>query len=149
MIRKYTVVCSGILSVIMIILISFSFINGTTCKYTLSINTTERETFLTCYRGKVVALHSNINGDLVSEWKVEARQFIFLDQLIYFVYSREMIVDDRNEGPNDKFNRISSGYRFLFYRYEREGDDIMLMQEFPEQTIIFGKITGRLSYFQK
>ena len=146
MIRRYLIGISLTLSLLLIATIAVAFLNGTTCRYSLDIEDNGRNTFLTCFRGKIVALHSQHDeeGKLLSKWKVEARQFRLGQQQIFFVYSRKAVFDDMKEDPNDHFNRISSGYRFLFYKFIRDGDDVYILENFPNFEVHKGTLKGKL-----
>ncbi|YCO00520.1 hypothetical protein ACB087_05635 [Vibrio sp. VNB-15] len=146
MINRFVVNSAFTLSIIILAIILYAFINGATCRYSLTLKTDERDTFLTCYRGKVVVLHSkqDAEGNLLSKWKVEARQLRIGSQMIQFVYSRDAIIDDRKEDSNDHFNRISEGYKFLFYNTKRSGDTLYVAQSFPRYYIHVGQIDGKI-----
>lgn len=151
MIKRYLIIAAILLSVSIISLTVIGFLNGTTCRYSLNIKDNGRDTFLTCFRGKVIALHSQHDqaGNLLSKWKVEARQFRLGQQQIYFVYSREAVVDDTREDSNDHFNRISSGYRFLFYKFIRDKDDVYILENFPNFNIHKGTLKGKLDLWDE
>jgi len=132
---------------------TYAFLNGSSCQYsmTLHVPDDDRDVFLTCYRGKVVALQTKQDdkGEFLSKWKVEARQLRLGEQTIYFVYSRKLLVDDNKQDENDHFNQISSGYKFLFYRLVRDGDDIYVFQSFPRYYVHKGTILGTLDIWEK
>lgn len=138
-----SIVMSGILAVVLL----YGFLVGATCQYSISIHVPddERDVLLTCYRGKVVALQTKTaeDGRIISKWKVEARQLRFGDQTIYFVYSRIPLVTGQNQDSNDRFNQISSGYNFLFYKIIRSNeDDVYIFQNFPRNYVHKGRIEG-------
>ncbi len=135
-----------LLGLLFMAFVSGTALYGATCQYQLTVVQPERETFLTCYRGKVVTLHSKLDaqGNYLSKWKVEARQLRFGKQVVFFVYSRVALIDDLKADPNDEFNQISSGYKLLFYRMEQYGSRVLIFQDFPRFNILWGDIEGRL-----
>ncbi|NPD10349.1 hypothetical protein HLM86_016570 [Vibrio ostreicida] len=144
-----TFIYVSLLSFSVLILIStYSFLNGSTCNYSIDLHVPddERDVLLTCYRGKVVVLESQQDeqGKLISKWKIEARQLRIGDQMIYFVYSRIPLINSSEYNATDRFNQISSGYRFLFYRFVRQGNDLYIFQAFPRYFVHKGKIEGKL-----
>lgn len=151
MINRTVMSLALLLTVCIILTILYSFINGATCRYSINFKTDERDTFMTCYRGKVVAMHSkqSEHGDLLSKWKVEARQFKLGDQVIHFIYRRDPIVDDRLQDSNDHFNHVTSGYRVLFYNSKRHGDKVYLFKNFPRYNVHVGTINGKLDYWDQ
>ena len=151
MMRRITVMTAITLSLLLLAMVFYAFINGTTCRYSLTLKTNERDTFLTCYRGKVVVLHSkqDSEGNLLSKWRVEARQLMIGSQMIQFIYSREAIIDDNKEDSNDHFNRISDGYKFLFYNTKRSGNTLYVAQNFPRYYIHVGQIEGKIDMWDK
>ena len=74
------------------LILTYAFLNGSTCQYSINLHVPddERDVFMTCYRGKVVALQTKQDqqGNFLSKWKVEARQLRIGEQTVYFVYSR-------------------------------------------------------------
>ncbi len=122
---------------------------GASCRYELSIDLEERNTFLTCYRGKVVLLHTkkDENGQLSSKWKVEARQLKIGSQVVFFVYSRTRLSGNGNDDYNDRYNQISDGYKFLFYYFIRKNDALYIFQEFPEPNVYQARVKGKLDFF--
>ncbi|HAS6020293.1 TPA: hypothetical protein I7234_15835 [Vibrio vulnificus] len=127
----------------------YAFLNGSSCRYSISLYVVEddRYVFMTCYRGKVVALQTRQNeqGEILSKWKVEARHFRLSSQSIYFVYSRTPLVHGSQVDANDRFNEISSGFKLLFYNMQRSGDkDVYIFQEFPRYYVHKGTIDGVL-----
>ncbi|NOH63362.1 hypothetical protein [Vibrio sp. RE88] len=134
------------------LILTYAFLNGSTCQYSINLHVPddERDVFMTCYRGKVVALQTKQDqqGNFLSKWKVEARQLRIGEQTVYFVYSRTKLIDDNQEDSNDHFNQISSGYRFLFYRLIRQGNDIYIFQSFPRFYIHKGQIEGKLDIWE-
>ena len=52
-----TVLLSALLASVFI----YGWINGSTCHYTLTLKTDERDTAATCYRGKAVVIHTKVN----------------------------------------------------------------------------------------
>lgn len=147
---KYINKIALVLTLLFFTLYFYAFLNGSSCNYSMNINNEMKNTFLTCYRGKVVALHvkKDSEGNYLSQWKVEARQFKFSSQVIYFVYSRELIIDDNIEDSNDLYNKVSSGYRFLFYNTIRKGNKIYIFQTFPEVSVIEAKINGFMDFWE-
>jgi hypothetical protein len=98
----------------------------------------------------VVALQTKTaeDGHIVSKWKVEARQLRFGEQTVYFVYSRvPLITEDIENNSNDRFNQISSGYNFLFYKMVRVEDEIFIFQNFPRSFVHKGKVEGFLDFW--
>ncbi|RTZ17899.1 hypothetical protein EJ063_03680 [Vibrio aquaticus] len=142
-----SLIVTGILSSV----VMYGFLVGATCQYSISLHVPEdkRDVSLTCYRGKVVALQTKTasDGRIISKWKVEARQFRFGNQAVYFVYSRVPLITNTKEDSNDRFNQISSGYTFLFYHIVRENDGIYLLQTFPHNYIHKGKIEGFMDFW--
>lgn len=147
MIKRYLIGAAILLSVSIMVVTISAFLNGTTCRYSLNVKDNGRDTFLTCSRGKVIVLHSlhDKSGNLLSKWKVEARQFRLGQQQIFFVYSREAVIDDSKEDSNDNFNRISSGHRLLFYKFIRNKDDVYILENFPNFNIHKGTLKGKLN----
>ncbi len=135
-----------LLSAALVFLTLYGFVAGSTCQYSISLHVPddERDVFMTCYRGKVVALQSKVDkyDKIVSKWKVEAQQLRFGDQTIYFVYSRVPLITDDKQDTNDRFNQISSAYNLLFYKMIRAKEDIYIFQTFPRSYIHKGKIEG-------
>lgn len=133
--------------------VAYGFFNGSTCQYSMSLHVPDddRDLFLTCYRGKVVALQTKQNqqGEIVSKWKVEARQLKIGQQAIYFVYSRTPLISNNQVDENDRFNQISAGYKFLFYRLIRQGEHLYVFQAFPRHFVHNAKISGRLDMWDQ
>lgn len=129
-------------------LLAYAFLNGASCRYSISlyIPDEERNVFMTCYRGKVVALQTNENeqGRLLSKWRVEARHLRLGSQSVYFVYSRVPVTENLYYDANDRFNEISSGYKFLFYRIHRQENKVYIFQTFPRYYVHEGEIDGVL-----
>jgi len=143
-----SLISSGLLAVVLL----YGFLAGASCQYSVSIHVADddRDTLLTCYRGKVVALQTKAadDGHIVSKWKVEARQLRFGDQTVYFVYSRvPLVTGEIEDNSNDRFNQISSGYNFLFYRMVRVEDEIFIFQNFPRRFVHKGKVEGFLDFW--
>lgn len=151
MLGRNVIVLSLIVMGILSSVIMYGFLVGATCQYSISIHVPDdqRDVLLTCYRGKVVALQTKTasDGSIISKWKVEARQFRFGDQTVYFVYSRVPLITNTKEDSNDRFNQISSGYNFLFYNMVRDDDNIYVMQTFPRNYIHKGKIEGFMDFW--
>ena len=127
-------------------------LNGASCRYELSVSTDEKETFMTCYRGKVVLLHTkrDTEGGVSSKWKVEARQLKLGSQAVFFVYGRERISGaDGDDDPNDRYNQISEGYSFLFYHFIRREEKLYIFQAFPSKEIYRATLKGQLDFFDK
>ncbi|CAK4076563.1 hypothetical protein [Vibrio sp. 16] len=151
--KKQIVLFSCLLTVPLLALFLFAFLNGSSCRYTVSLSVPDddRDVFMTCYRGKVVALQTqkNAQGTLLSKWKVEARYFRFGDQSIYFVYSRTPLIENHQDSGNDRFNDISSGYKFLFYKMSRQEELVYIFQTFPRYYVHQGNIDGVLDIWDR
>jgi len=136
------------MAIIFLLLLTYSFLNGSSCRYSISIyvKDDDRNVFMTCYRGKIVALQTSQDkeGNLLSKWKVEARHLRLGNQVIYFVYSRTPVIEDHKVDSNDRFNEISSGYKFLFYNMKRQGNKVYIFQTFPRYFVHEGQIDGVL-----
>jgi hypothetical protein len=136
-----------------VLIVLYAFLNGSSCRYSMSLFVADddRDVFMTCYRGKVVALqtHHNAQGELLSKWKVEARHLRLGDQSVYFVYSRTSVIEDHQLDANDRFNEISSGYKFLFYKMQRKEKDIYIFQSFPRYFVHKGSIDGVLDIWDR
>lgn len=128
----------------------YGLVNGSGCSYRLTnmMTSSERETFLTCYRGKVVALHYQRDKDdkLLSTWKVEGRQLVFGEQVIYIVYSRERVHGGVRDNETDRYNRLSDGFKFLFYKFKVVGDKAYIFQIFPIKKVFTSDFKGNLSF---
>lgn len=141
------------ISISLLILVSsflaYGVVNGAGCGYQITNIKPDigRETYLTCYRGKFVALHYHFDelNKLMSTWKVEGRQFAYGKQIIYFVYTRERVQGGDIENATDRYNRMSQAYRMLFYHFERDDNTIYIFQSFPQDKLIVGNIKGRLT----
>lgn len=151
MVNKIFASLTALLTVSIILILAYSFINGATCRYSIQFQTDERDTLMTCYRGKVVAMHSkqSENGEFLSKWMVEARQFKLGNQIVHFIYSRHAIVDDHLEDSNDNFNHLTSGYWVLFYNAKRHGDTVYWFKNFTRYNVLKGSINGKLDYWDK
>ncbi|MFC5077882.1 hypothetical protein VTH8203_03941 [Vibrio thalassae] len=140
-----------LLSAALVFLILYGFVAGSTCQYSISLHVPddERDVFMTCYRGKVVALQTKVAQDkeIISKWKVEARQLRYGDQTIYFVYTRTPLITDHKQDSNNRFNQISAAYKFLFYKMIRSGDEVYIFQNFPRNYIHKGKIEGSIDFW--
>lgn len=127
----------------------YGIVNGAGCSYQLTnvMNDNKRETFLTCYRGKVVALHYHRENDskVLSTWKVEGRQLAFGEQVIYFVYNRKRVQGGVDENTTDRYNRISQGYKMLFYNFKIVDDKVYIFQKFPNKKVLTSDFKGRIS----
>lgn len=153
MLNKVLALSILIFSIITTIII-YGVVNGAGCSYELdnvktSVNT---DTFLTCYRGKIVALHYQREGvppTSFSTWKVEGRQLVFGKQVIYFVYDRNKISGGDDDNENDRYNRLSQGYKMLFYHFEISNGKAYIFQTFPKRNLVIGDIGGRISFFRK
>jgi len=51
------------------------------------------------------------------------------------------------DNSNDRFNQISSGYNFLFYRMVRVENEIFIFQNFPRRFVHKGKVEGFLDFW--
>lgn len=129
-------------------ILTYALLNGSSCRYSISLYVPddERNVFMTCYRGKVVALQTSQDkqGRLLSKWRVEARHLRLGTQSVYFVYSRIPIAENLHIDPNDRFNEISLGYKFLFYRMHRQDNKVYIFQMFPRYYVHEGEIDGVL-----
>ncbi|MEZ8860141.1 hypothetical protein [Vibrio sp. 10N.247.311.51] len=127
----------------------YGLVNGAGCSYQLTDMVTDnnRETFLSCYRGKVVALHYHREGDskILSTWKVEGRQLVFGEQVIYLVYNRKRVQGGVDENTSDRYNRISEGYKMLFYKFKIVGSKVYIFQKFPSKKVLTSDFKGRIS----
>ena len=142
-----TVLLSALLASVFI----YGWINGSTCHYTLTLKTDERDTAATCYRGKAVIIHTKVNdqGEEQSKWKVEARYLRVGAQMVFVVYQRQAIIQNKKSDANDQFNRLSSGLTFLFYHTKRVGDKLYIFQKFPEYNILQAKVSGKLDMWDQ
>jgi hypothetical protein len=143
-----SLITSGLLAVTLL----YGFLVGSTCQYSISIYVPDddRDVLLTCYRGKVVALQTKRadDGHIISKWRVEARQLRFGQQTVYFVYSRTPLVTGvHHDDSNDRFNQISSGYNFLFYKIIRVDNEALIFQNFPRNYVHKAKIEGFLDFW--
>ena len=128
----------------------YGLVNGAGCRYDLSVENAEHQkTFVTCYRGKVVVLHSLLNeqNELVSKWQVMARQMKFGKQVIYIIHDRNRIDGGSTNNLTDRYNEIFSGYNVLFYHVERLGDRVFIFENFPENNVIEGQLEGEMDLF--
>lgn len=136
-----------------LLMVIYAFLNGSSCRYSLSlyVSDEDRNVFMTCYRGKVVALQTSEDkqGNLLSKWRVEARNLRIGSQTIYFVYHRTPLIVDSHVDPNDRFNEISSGYKFLFYHMTRDEHKVYIFQTFPRYYVHQGKIDGVLDIWDR
>ena len=135
---------------LVVLVILFGLVNGAGCRYDLSIEKQDsHNTFLTCHRGKVMVLHTLLNQDreIISQWKVSARQLQIGKQLIYFVYHRERLEGGNQENETDRYNQIFSGYKTVFYHIDRIDDRVFIFANFPKSTITTGLVHGEISFF--
>ncbi|ROO77090.1 hypothetical protein [Vibrio crassostreae] len=127
----------------------YGIVNGAGCSYQLTNMKSDnnRETFLSCYRGKVVALHYHREADNkpLSTWKVEGRQLVYGEQVIYLVYNRERVHGGIDENTTDRYNRISAGYNMLFYKFKVVGDKVYIFKKFPNKKVLTSDFKGRIS----
>lgn len=142
-------------TLLVILLIGYSVVNGASCRYELEVQRfdsktqMQRDSFVTCYRGKVMVLHSQMapDGSTTSKWKVTARQLKFGKQVIFFVYDRERLSQLTSNTANDHYNEMFSGYSTLFYHIERVGDRLFIFENFPDNNVLEGKVDGFLDFW--
>lgn len=129
----------------------YGIINGSGCSYSISnMQTSENRTmFSTCKRGKVVILqyHHDENDNLLSIWKIKARQIVYKNQLIFIIYDRTQVLGKMEDNPTDIYNRLSQGYGMMFYYYNIINDKIIFMQDFPKNRVFHANINGTVSIF--
>lgn len=127
---------------------TYGVLNGASCQYTISmhIDNGNRDMFMTCYRGKVVAIlsKSDEDGSILSKWQLNANQLRFGNQSIFVIQSRIPLIEGKRNDENDLFNQLSSGYSLMFYYIQRNKDNVYLFYTFPRYAIHKGKIEGRL-----
>lgn len=144
-----SLVISGILASIL----TYGFVVGATSHYSMSIHVPDdnRDVLVTSYRGTVVALQTKTasDGSIISQWRVEARQFRFGDQTVDFVYSRVPLITSEKEDSNDSYNRVFSNYTFMFFKIVRSQDDVYVFNTFPRNRLHKGKIEGYLDLWDK
>ena len=151
MITKYIEYLVYLMSFATLVVLLYSFINGSACRYDIRIQSMEnRDTFVTCYRGKVMVLHSLFDeqNQLASKWQVSARQLKLGKQMIYLIYDRQRIEGSTTNNENDRYNEIFSGYKILFYHVEVKGDKVFVFENFPENNVIEGQIEGFMDLWQ-
>ncbi|MFM2668468.1 hypothetical protein AAFX24_27375 [Vibrio mediterranei] len=143
-----------IISSIVLSLLLYGSVNAYFCKYDLYLKWDDvSQTNLTCKGGQVTAIHLEIkpaiskgdNSEVVSRWKVSARQLLIGNQLIYLVYERKR-VSHKGEliSEVDDYNYLVDGFNMLFYHVERNGDNLYIFQTFPDTDVVKATVSGNL-----
>ncbi|MFM2607261.1 hypothetical protein AAFX30_06455 [Vibrio chagasii] len=153
---KYLMVTALVFSSMVISFIFYGTANAYFCRYELYLRWDDvSQTNLTCKGGQVTAIHLEVkppkqkqgNTEVVSRWKVSARQLLVGNQLIYLVYERKR-VNHKGEliSEVDDYNYLMDGFSMLFYHIERKDNKLYIFQTFPTTDVVEATIDGKLGF---
>lgn len=125
--------------------LSLVLINSMGCNYSMYVSHPPLHYYMTCEWGKVRIIEANIlNGE---EWRFNAIQLAFFDQVLYLIHDRTLLRPPRQASQSDqqlpaarnKSNVISFGWLPL------DDDHIALFRNLPHQDLRVAQMDGRLS----
>ena len=137
------------ITVILLLLISTSFINGTGCNYKMNLIDNKNPNFkikMTCFKGNYVALQTLKYGDSTAKWKITARQFNLFNQVILYIKKRTPLVKPTYNNKLDDYNQLVLDQRLLFYAYkiDKKKNIITVYEDFPEKKAITTEFKGKI-----